>query len=164
MALGGGLAAALIACEDSPRVRTLDPPEVADGALDMTLDLATDAAPDQALDAQADLPIEGCVATTTPLDEAGMAGPPTACAIRPPNGCDQLATCVCEALGAADRDACVDALVLPRALINLSDSCGRGLDLAEVCRRDLWHMAAPGKFTIACSAACVDVPATLAER
>lgn len=155
MLLGGA-----VACEDDLRVRTLDPVEPADASGDASLD----AAPDAVEDASTDMPPPTCEARVAALDQAEVPGPETACTIAPPAGCDQLARCVCSVLAPDAVADCVTALVVPRALINLSDSCLGDLDLGEVCRRDLWHMSAPSKFTLSCSPGCAAVPATLAER
>lgn len=155
-----GLLACLVACDDSPRVRTIDPGEPLDAAVDMAVDHAVDAAPD----ATTDMAPEACVARVAAVDLDGEPGAYTACPIAPPNGCDQLAACVCGVLAPDEIDDCTHALTFPRALINLSDECRGQARLDAVCQREVWHMSAPAKFALDCSPACADVPATLAER
>lgn len=81
-----------------------------------------------------------------------------------PSTCAVLAECLCtfpvEPMGFGD---CVTAILMPRALINLSDVCGSGqLSLGEVTRDPVWRGTwDAGRYDLTADAACDGITARM---
>ncbi len=113
-------------------------------------------------------PPEGCDVTARVLDEGGATLAERRCRVADPaRTCNDVARCLCEAFAAADpqvaREHCETALVMPRALINLSDLCAAAdRTLGAVVRDPAWRLSAPfGPFEVEATAACDDVAARI---